>query len=64
MVINKIDMTDQPTLEAKIREWQQVFPGCRYHPGFGPAESQPAVHLQIRSCLNYLKVRLFMIKMP
>ena len=26
IVINKIDLTDQPTLEAKIREWQQVFP--------------------------------------
>jgi GTP-binding protein Era len=25
VVINKIDMTDQPTLESKIREWQQVF---------------------------------------
>ncbi len=27
VVINKIDMTDQPTLEAKIMEWQKVFPG-------------------------------------
>ncbi|MCK9400522.1 MAG: GTPase Era [Bacteroidales bacterium] len=26
VVINKIDLTDQPTLESKIREWQQVFP--------------------------------------
>jgi len=26
VVINKIDMTDQPTLETKIREWQLVFP--------------------------------------
>jgi GTPase len=26
VVINKIDLTDQPTLEAKIRDWQQVFP--------------------------------------
>jgi GTP-binding protein Era len=26
VVINKIDLTDQPTLEAKIMEWQQVFP--------------------------------------
>jgi GTP-binding protein Era len=26
VVINKIDMTDQPTLESKIREWQLVFP--------------------------------------
>jgi GTP-binding protein Era len=26
VVINKIDLTDQPTLEKKIREWQQVFP--------------------------------------
>jgi GTPase len=26
VVINKIDLTDQPTLETKIREWQQVFP--------------------------------------
>jgi len=26
VVINKIDLTDQPTLEAKIMQWQQVFP--------------------------------------
>jgi GTP-binding protein Era len=26
VVINKIDLTDQPTLESKIREWQQMFP--------------------------------------
>jgi GTP-binding protein Era len=26
VVINKIDTTDQPTLEVKIKEWQQVFP--------------------------------------
>jgi GTP-binding protein Era len=26
VVINKIDLTDQPTLESKIRQWQQVFP--------------------------------------
>jgi GTP-binding protein Era len=26
VVINKIDLTDQPTLEAKILQWQQVFP--------------------------------------
>ncbi len=26
VVINKIDLTDQPSLEAKISEWQQVFP--------------------------------------
>ena len=26
VVINKIDTTDQATLEAKIKEWQQVFP--------------------------------------
>ena len=28
VVINKIDLTDQLTLEAKIRDWQQVFPGA------------------------------------
>lgn len=27
VVINKIDLTDQPALEAKITAWQQVFPG-------------------------------------
>lgn len=26
VVINKIDLTDQPTLESRIREWQQMFP--------------------------------------
>jgi len=26
IVINKIDLTDQPTLESKIMQWQQVFP--------------------------------------
>jgi GTP-binding protein Era len=26
VVVNKIDTTDQPRLEAKIGEWQQVFP--------------------------------------
>jgi GTP-binding protein Era len=26
VVINKIDLTDQPTLEAKIMQWQQLFP--------------------------------------
>jgi GTPase len=26
VVINKIDLTDQPALEAKISQWQEVFP--------------------------------------
>jgi len=28
VVVNKIDMTDQSTLEAKIKEWQKVFPNA------------------------------------
>jgi GTP-binding protein Era len=26
VVINKIDLTDQATLETKVREWQEIFP--------------------------------------